>query len=47
MAASADDGGGSKVPADEWMGGSKVPAGEVLEPTDRITASHNVVPCDK
>jgi hypothetical protein len=29
-----DDGGGSKVPADEWIGGSKVPAGEVPRPTE-------------
>ena len=39
MAASADDGGGSKVPADEWIDGSKVPAGDVPMSTDRITAS--------
>ena len=39
MAASADDGGSSKEPADEWVEGSKVPAEKVPKPTDRITAS--------
>ena len=39
MAASAEYGVGSKVPAGEWMDGIKVPAGDVPEPTDRITAS--------
>ena len=39
MAASANCGVGSKVPAGEWMDGSKVPAGDVPEPTDCITGS--------
>jgi hypothetical protein len=34
VAASAEDGVGSKVPADEWIDGSKVPAGDVPRPTE-------------
>ena len=48
MAASAgDDGVGSKVPADEWIGGSKVPAGEVPKPSEPNYRVSRVVPCDK